>query len=183
MTFSKDYKEYEKYYKLIDLSEYTLEDKKRILRNNKIQKEKRLKKSDSCSIVTFGYPDVGKTIFLASLFNFQRKNDRLRAESFILETIQKTFGKKGAMITNDKSADPKNEINDEAIKARYTLSVTEPTLSYLIIYIGLGELKFYDVPGEIFKAQDNLDDTKIVFADGFQALIDGASRSPTAIEN
>ena len=33
MTFSKDYKEYEKYYKLIDLSEYTLEDKKRILRN------------------------------------------------------------------------------------------------------------------------------------------------------
>ena len=157
MTFSKDYKEYEKYFKLIDLSEYTLEDKKRILRNNKIQKEKRLKKSDSCSIVTVGYPDAGKTMFLASLFNFQRKNDRLRAESFILETIQKTFGKNGAMITNDKSPDPKNEINDEAIKARYILSVTEPTLSYPIIYNmpGLGELKFYDVPGETFEAQDN----------------------------
>ena len=89
------------------------------------------------------------------------------------------------MITNDKRADPKNEINDEAIKARYTLSVTEPILSYPIIYNmpGLGELKFYDVLGEIFEAQDNLDDTKILFADGFQALIDGASRSSTAIEN
>ncbi len=64
MTFSKDYKEYEKYYKLIDLSEYTLEDKKRILRNNKIQKEKRLKKSNSCSIVTVGYPDIVKLIDL-----------------------------------------------------------------------------------------------------------------------
>ena len=48
---------------------------------------------------------------------------------------------------------------------------------------GLGELKFYDVPGENFKAQDNLDDKKILFEDGFQALIDGASRSSTALEN
>ena len=46
---------------------------------------------------------------------------------------------------------------------------------------GLGELKFYDVPGENFKAQDNLDDTKILFEDGFQALIDGASKSSTAL--
>ena len=48
---------------------------------------------------------------------------------------------------------------------------------------GLGELKFYDVTGEIFKAQDNLDDTKILFADGFLALIDGESRASTALEN
>ena len=45
------------------------------------------------------------------------------------------------------------------------------------------ELKFYDVPGEIFKAQDNLDDKKILFADCFQVLIDGASISSTALEN
>lgn len=47
---------------------------------------------------------------------------------------------------------------------------------------GLGELKFYDVPGENFKAQDNLDDTKILFIDGFLAFIDGKSRASTALE-
>ena len=44
-------------------------------------------------------------------------------------------------------------------------------------------MKFYDVPGEIFKVQDNLDDTKILFEDDFLALIDGASRSSTVLEN
>ena len=160
-----------------------------------MQKSKKVKKSDSCSIVTVGYPEAGKTMFLASLFNYQMKNDRLRSESFILNAIEKAFGKDGETISNLKSSFDDDKIDDDTIKARYTLSVgteiesrtniSEPTIEYPIVYNmpGLGMISFYDVPGELFKAADKYDETKIFFADGFLALIDGASRASKALED
>ena len=179
-----------KYYLLSDETNFTVEDKKRVKESFKYNKRRKNNK-DSITITTVGFPNAGKTIFLASLFNYKKLNEtRIEAEPFILNTIIKYFSKYGDDKKQNRAIElPINNVagsgfSEYDIKSRYNIKVgnniesgtsgTEHKTDYPIGFelAELGKLYFYDVPGELYQKNEKINDNAYN-ADCFIALIDG----------
>ena len=179
-----------KYYLLSDESEFTVEDKKRIQRYKKYSENRKITKDKSITVTTVGFPNTGKTIFLASVFNYKMIDDRIEADPFILNSIIKYFSKVGSIKTKNKAKEIRISLDESGfteddIKARYNLrvgdniesstSTGDKKTNYPIGFMlpGLGKMYFYDVPGELFK-NNNMEINRNAYnADCFIALIDG----------
>lgn len=168
----------------------------------------------SMNIVTVGFPQSGKTIFLSSLFNIKGNADEPKtSNSHIFSKIAEAYGSKkdqsvalvpyynleveGSTATVSNRYEISRSRSKDNVLKRYSISVGDMIESHTPVSLAerlswnpigfkigsLGHAFFYDVPGELFTSNQNVQLHCFDVADCFIAVMDGAKSSDEAVSN